>query len=139
MFSKQLCSIFANDFITTRSQKSEATWSIAKPQINKQTHQEIQPLCNDDETQVSLTSLDHTQYIRDQILVQLTPVAKFLLISAGLGLDMRSQVHRQDHKKDAKSCSGDVLCLDYVLHLVFGKVLLFTGCAEQRQEFGSGF
>lgn len=66
------------------------------------------------------------------------PVAKFLLISAGPGLDRGSQVRRLDYKKDAKSCSGDLLHLNYVPHLDFGKVLLFTGCAE-HQEFGSGF
>lgn len=88
---------------------------------------------------MSLTILDHTQYIRDEILVQLMPVAKFLLISVGPRLNMRSQLHGLDYKKDAKWCSGDLLHLDYMAHLGFGKVLLFTGYAEQNQEFGSGF
>ena len=67
------------------------------------------------------------------------PVAKFLLISVGPGLDMRIQLHGLDYKKDAKCCSGDLLHLDYMGHLFFGKVLLFTEYAEQNQEFGSGF
>lgn len=67
------------------------------------------------------------------------PVAKFLLISVGPGPDMRSQLYGLDHKKDAKCRSGDLLHLDYLGHLFLGKVLLFTGYAEQNQEFGTGF
>jgi len=67
------------------------------------------------------------------------PVAEFLLISVEPGLDMRSLLHRREYEKDAKCCRGDLLHLDYLVHLGFGKVLLFTECAEQTQEFGSGF
>lgn len=65
------------------------------------------------------------------------PVAKFLLISVVPGLDMRNLLHQLDRKKGTKRCSDDLLYLNYLGHLFFGKALLFTGYAEQNQEFGS--
>lgn len=50
---------------------------------------------------------------------------------------MRNLLHQLDRKKGTKRCSDDLLYLNYLGHLFFGKALLFTGYAEQNQEFGS--
>lgn len=84
LLSEQFCSTFVNGFITMRSQ--EATPSLAKPKC--------------------LTTLDQAHYIREEILVQLMLVPKFLLTAVGPGLDMRNHLHGPRYNRVQTAASG---------------------------------